>query len=427
MKHGDQIARGKSMTTPGSADKWDIFIAHAGDDKGLAEQLYDLLAGKCRVFLDSRCLDLGDEWDLKLAAAQSASFITLVLISSNTEKAYYEREEIAAAIALARESEEQHRVVPLYLDDQARQFAVVPYGLRIRHGLQLSQNLTLAQCAEQLSSLVRRLGGDSARTGEDSIVISPDYDERGFFHHPLPSWFSPVRTNQWRYKLVAFDLDGTLLRGQDFVFSWERVWTGLGFSKTIQRELKREYLQRSAADGSRSSRIGAYQQWCERACDHFKSRGLTRSQVKEFCAPLSLTQNCLEALGELRKKGIVIAIISGGIQTFLEDRFPDFRDCVDFVLINELVFSDAGSLVGVRPTSYDFQGKAEALGLLCKLVGCNLDETVFVGDRFNDEAIMLQASLAIAYPCRDETTSTASKLTISEDDLNALLPHVLIT
>jgi phosphoserine phosphatase len=417
------------MTTPGSADKWDIFIAHAGDDKGLAEQLYDLLAGRSRVFLDSRCLDLGDEWDLKLAAAQSASFLTLVLISSSTEKAYYEREEIAAAIALARESEEQHRVVPLYLDQQARQFAAVPYGLRIRHGLQLSQNLTLAQCAEQLISLLRRLGGDGdgAGTGGDSAGIPPDYDDRGFFHHPPPSWFSPVRTNQWRYKLVAFDFDGTLLRGPDFVFSWERVWRGLGFSNTIQRELKREYLQRSAADGSRSSRIGAYQQWCERACDHFKSRGLTRSQLKEFCAPLSLTQNCLETLGELRNKGIVVAIISGGIQTFLEDKFPGFRGYVDFVLINELVFSDSGSLVGVRPTSYDFQGKAEGLSLLCKLVGCNLDETAFVGDRFNDEAIMLQASLAIAYPCRDETTSTASKVTISEDDLKAVLPHVLIT
>jgi HAD superfamily phosphoserine phosphatase-like hydrolase len=415
------------MMTVNSANKWDIFIAHAGDDKALAGQLYDLLADQCRVFLDSRCLDLGDEWDLKLSNAQRSSFITVVLVSASTEKAYYEREEIAAAIARARESEQQHRVVPLYLNQEAEQFAAVPYGLRIRHGLQVSEDVTLAQCAEELLSLLRRLGsGGAGKAGQGSTHIPPDYDDRGFFHQPSPSWFSPVRSNQWRYKLVAFDFDGTLLRGQDFVFSWEMVWKGLGFSNTIQKELKQEYLRRSAADGSRAARIAAYQQWCEKACEHFKNRGLTRSQLQKFSAPLSLTRNCLEALGQLRQKGIIVAFISGGIQTFLEDKFRQFRDYVDFVLINELMFSDSGSLVGVRPTSYDFQGKAEALSLLCKQVGCNPDETAFVGDRFNDEGIMLQASLAIAYPCRDETIATASKITIPEDDLLAVLPHLLV-
>jgi hypothetical protein len=63
--------------------KWDIFLAHAGADTPAAEKLYDLLESNCNVFLDSRCLSLGDTWDSELALSQKQSLITVVLISPN--------------------------------------------------------------------------------------------------------------------------------------------------------------------------------------------------------------------------------------------------------------------------------------------------------------------------------------------------------
>ena len=45
--------------------------------------------------------------------------------------------------------------------------------------------------------------------------------------------------------------------------------------------------------------------------------GLTRSQLIECSEPRSLTRNCLEALDELHSKGLVVAIISGGIHKFV--------------------------------------------------------------------------------------------------------------
>ena len=142
-----------------SAYAWDVFIAHAGPDKATAEQLYDLLGQDCRVFLDSRCLELGDDWDDKLAAAQGESFLTAVLISANTAKAYYQREEIAAAISLAREEEGKHRVVPVCLNQQdPLSNKKIPYGLRLKHGLEVSETLSLAQCAQRLLETLKRLG-----------------------------------------------------------------------------------------------------------------------------------------------------------------------------------------------------------------------------------------------------------------------------
>ena len=137
---------------------WDFFLAHAGADGPQAKELFHLLSSpSCRVFLDSECLLLGDDWDLELARAQCASRITVVLVSERAEKAYYQREEIAAAIAMAREDKEKHRVVPVYLDE-----SIGPYGLRLKHGLSTKHNAGLGGVAERLLDLLGRVSGDVA-------------------------------------------------------------------------------------------------------------------------------------------------------------------------------------------------------------------------------------------------------------------------
>jgi hypothetical protein len=143
-----------------SAD-WDFFLAHAGADKEKAESLYEYLADKSRVFLDSRCLRLGDDWDAELAAAQRHSLVTVVLVSINTEAAYYEREEVAAAIALARKDRDKHRVVPVYTDVTRSDDARIPYGLRLKHGISLGDDCTLADAAARLLDLRVSLSGRS--------------------------------------------------------------------------------------------------------------------------------------------------------------------------------------------------------------------------------------------------------------------------
>ena len=137
--------------------EWDFFIAHAGADGSAAEQLYDLLAGSAKVFLDTRSLELGDDWDRALVQAQTRSLMSVVLVSSRTDSAYYQREEIAAAIQMARESSEGHRVIPVYLDDIPAGGREVPYGLRVKHGLYVSQTGSLENVAFRLLETLNRL------------------------------------------------------------------------------------------------------------------------------------------------------------------------------------------------------------------------------------------------------------------------------
>lgn len=142
---------------PEPNQKWDFFLAHAGNDTPVAERLYDLLSPHANVFLDSHSLLEGDNWDEELARAQRNSLVTVVLVSSNTEQAYYQREEIAAAIDMARKNKGAHRVVPLYWKDQLNAQPDVPYGLRLKHGMFASGPDELPRIAERLITLRQKL------------------------------------------------------------------------------------------------------------------------------------------------------------------------------------------------------------------------------------------------------------------------------
>lgn len=146
---------------------YDFFLAYASADKEAAEELFDLLP--YRVFLDSRCLKLGDGWDVAISKAQRRSRITVVLVSSRTGSAYYQREEIAAAINMARR--DMHRVVPIYLDGWPDAESEVPYGLRLRHGLSATDEGGLESVASRLEELLAQLGGE-ASTSADAVLNS---------------------------------------------------------------------------------------------------------------------------------------------------------------------------------------------------------------------------------------------------------------
>ncbi len=401
---------------------WDFFIAHAGADTPKAEELYDLLKDRARVFLDSRCIELGDDWDAAIQSAQKASLVTIVLVSSHSGEAYYQRVEVAAAISMARKEKERHRVVPLFLDaDPSAEDD--PYGLALKHGLRISDRLPLSGAAQRLVDLIDTLKQEAPAGSQGS---AGSIGGGGVILQPPAGWKSPVIDNPYRFKLAAFDFDGTLLRGEGFDYSWEVVWQGLGFSRAIRQDLRRGYRLQTDKDASRGARVGAYRQWCEKAVAHFRTRKLTRTQLRELCKPLALTVNCREALTQLREAGVVTAIISGGIDTFIADTFPDYRDYFDFVFINELLFSDDGLLSGVRASEYDFKGKAEALDLINARIGSTPGEAVFVGDHFNDEAIMLRVDKAIAYPPKDAVVEGVLHEAIYEDDLLEVVPHVLV-
>jgi hypothetical protein len=133
--------------------KWDIFIAHAGQDAELAGELYyHLLRSDLRVFLDKQCLVPGVIWDRTILEEQRNSLVTVVLISEHTPTAHYLRDEITHAIGLLRDDAVPHHIVPVHLGE--RDTSLIPYGL---HNVQsiFAETLDMAHVAKQLSGTLR--------------------------------------------------------------------------------------------------------------------------------------------------------------------------------------------------------------------------------------------------------------------------------
>jgi HAD superfamily phosphoserine phosphatase-like hydrolase len=216
-----------------------------------------------------------------------------------------------------------------------------------------------------------------------------------------------------RLRVVGFDLDGTLLRG--LTFSWTCVWEHLGFPPDHHRQ------------GMLKHRRGewTYREWCDWAVSCYRARGLTRGDLEQLADNLELTKNLREGISMLKRAGFVVALISGGIDTFLYRKLPDARELFDAIYINEMEFDSAGVISGVKATAYDFEGKAAALEEVAKKHGASMSQTVFVGDGFNDASVSLRAGLSVAYPPSHIEQSSASAIEIGEDNLIRVVNEVL--
>lgn len=204
-----------------------------------------------------------------------------------------------------------------------------------------------------------------------------------------------------RDRLIAFDLDGTLIKG--IRHSWTILWDEVNADRKVQDENKEQFQ-----NGNMS-----YLEWAKRDCERFKELGLTRSHVtsavKKSC---KLTKNLKKAIMRLKEAGFVTAIISGGVDAVLYTILPDAKDLFDEILINKFHFDENGSLISISPTEYDWDdekrgvvGKNRGLERLCEKYSVPLENAIFVGDDMNDIKAMEISGLKIYY-CTDDRTLT---------------------
>jgi len=129
-----------AQTAAPESGVWDIFLAHAAPDAPAAEALHDALVDTgLAVFLDSRCIGLGQRWDAVIPAALDASRLIVVLVSGRTRDAWYAREEIALAIDAGRGRGDPDRLRPLVIPVYLERLPGAPgdwiYGLRGLQGM----------------------------------------------------------------------------------------------------------------------------------------------------------------------------------------------------------------------------------------------------------------------------------------------------
>ena len=230
--------------------------------------------------------------------------------------------------------------------------------------------------------------------------------------------------NDMKYKLICFDLDGTII--DETIFIWQTLHDALGSDKKKRKQYAEDFVNKKIT----------YRQWAEHDLELWREVGATRTSMMKATDKLRLMHGALETLNELKRlkekakeegNCLKLAIISGSLNIALEKVLPNYKDYFDDVYINHLIFDgkDGENLAGIRSTTFDFENKADALKEIAARENISLSECVFVGDHDNDIQVAEIAGLSIAFNCRSERLAQIADIVIEKKDLREILKYIL--
>jgi phosphoserine phosphatase len=211
------------------------------------------------------------------------------------------------------------------------------------------------------------------------------------------------------HRLIAFDLDGTLVEGLEF--SWQHIHDHLGTDKTKRDAMREKFFSKEIS----------YAEWARHDILLWKEKGATEKDLINALGNLRVMPGATETIKALKEQGLKVGVISGSLSFVLDHLFPGH--IFDFVYLNKITFKD-GKIDKIYPTPYDFAHKADALRLEAKKHKISLQDCVFVGDHLNDVEIAKIAGLSFAFNCRSKELKDTATYCIIEKDLRKILPLI---
>ncbi len=216
-----------------------------------------------------------------------------------------------------------------------------------------------------------------------------------------------------KYKLVCFDVDGTLI--DNLTFSWQIFHDYFQTDKHRREDARNKFFNGEIT----------YLQWAEHDINLWKEKNAKKEDFFKAINHLKLMEGAMETLAELKKRKLKLAIISGSLNVILEKFIPNYGEFFDDVFLSRIYFGKDGDISEVEATEFDMDAKALALKKIAEREKISLKECVFVGDYLNDLKIIKEAGLGIAFNCSYDELKKAADVVIEKKDLREILRYVI--
>jgi phosphoserine phosphatase len=213
-----------------------------------------------------------------------------------------------------------------------------------------------------------------------------------------------------KYKLVVFDMDGTLLRDRGIFVIAEKK----GFIDELWNFIRDESME-----------------YYKRSIEIAKlSKGFSQKEFLEIFRKVPVRKNAKEVINKLKNNNIKTAIATDSYK-FLADDLKE-RLGIDYTFANNLIIDNdiiTGELeIFNKELKEDFSSnriysicKSCVLEELCENLGISLEEAIAVGDSKVDIGMIKKAGLGIALMATDEVKKQAD---VVSDNLDIILEYI---
>lgn len=411
-----------------------IFVSHASTDRIYANLLVDFLTNglgldNSDVFCSSVAgsdIPIGVDFNEYILSKikESSEFFTIAIISNSYYNSRYCIYELGAAWGLGKTNDS---IIPFIVEDMDRggpkDFILFKQSVI---GESLDDINKLSDKIRSIQSMYKRQIPTEKFEKERERILTGIHSEN-LDRKKKTSKSSSSESKTPRIKLVAFDFDGTILQGKNYRHSWMAIWRFLNYDDSERKSLQEKHKSDSKAYN--------FQEWCNECVKHFKAKNFEREHVKHIieASNLKLATNFEEVIKVLNAFGIKMIIISGGIDTFIEEVLEDnIREYFDEIYVNKFFYNKDGLLDSVsayQTAEADGVGKIKALEKYCIENNISLSEVAYVGDQINDIDVLQVVGRPIVYPAdRSHPHMRVKQLKfhmVHDDSMVHILPAIL--
>ncbi|NIS60741.1 MAG: HAD-IB family phosphatase [Proteobacteria bacterium] len=209
-----------------------------------------------------------------------------------------------------------------------------------------------------------------------------------------------------RYKLVVFDLDGTLTAERSI---WEYIHKKLDRWYGYAEKYQSQFLQGKIS----------YRQFCELDAQVWK--GMRVDELRDIVRGVPFNPGVDELTCLLRGLGLKLALISSGLSVLSE--WVQEKYCFDYAVSNRLLCAE-GILTGEVKIKVHYDRKAEWVQSIVDIFRIRSNEIIAIGDSAGDIEVFEMAGYSISFNSSSPKLDEIADVVIKGNDLSHIIPRL---